>query len=263
MSMALNPKCGVFFVAVVPQFVEPGPGAAGRVALLLCLYGVLCVPSGRASCCCCTARASSSAARACSGRSSASPGRRWSASACASPPRASRGPRTSARSATPCGRRTRWFDVPAPIAERTGRLHVALGTLEPAARHAARDGAADSLGREAIGAGIDGTVDPHDHVAARTARDSGDGQVAAHAAVVAQQLLVAGEQRDVVALGLDAQHAFAAAEAFPAVGAHAGVVGRLHAATVPDAHDSPAPYTRSLADTPSVTVGIVPQARSL
>jgi threonine/homoserine/homoserine lactone efflux protein len=43
MSMALNPKCGVFFVAVVPQFVEPGPGAAGRVALLLCLYGALCV----------------------------------------------------------------------------------------------------------------------------------------------------------------------------------------------------------------------------
>jgi threonine/homoserine/homoserine lactone efflux protein len=43
MSMALNPKCGVFFVAVVPQFVEPGPGAAGHVALLLCLYGVLCV----------------------------------------------------------------------------------------------------------------------------------------------------------------------------------------------------------------------------
>ena len=43
MSMALNPKCGVFFVAVVPQFVSPGPGAAGRVALLLCLYGVLCV----------------------------------------------------------------------------------------------------------------------------------------------------------------------------------------------------------------------------
>lgn len=43
MSMALNPKCGVFFVAVVPQFVEPGPGAAGRVALLLCVYGALCV----------------------------------------------------------------------------------------------------------------------------------------------------------------------------------------------------------------------------
>jgi threonine/homoserine/homoserine lactone efflux protein len=43
MSMALNPKAGVFFVAVVPQFVSPGPGAAGRVALLLCLYGVLCV----------------------------------------------------------------------------------------------------------------------------------------------------------------------------------------------------------------------------
>lgn len=43
MSMALNPKAGVFFVAVVPQFVSPGPGAAGRVALLLCIYGVLCV----------------------------------------------------------------------------------------------------------------------------------------------------------------------------------------------------------------------------
>ena len=43
MSMALNPKVGVFFVAVVPQFVSPGPGAAGRVALLLCIYGVLCV----------------------------------------------------------------------------------------------------------------------------------------------------------------------------------------------------------------------------
>ncbi len=43
MSMALNPKAGVFFVAVVPQFVEPGPGAAGRVALLLCVYGALCV----------------------------------------------------------------------------------------------------------------------------------------------------------------------------------------------------------------------------
>jgi threonine/homoserine/homoserine lactone efflux protein len=43
MSMALNPKAGVFFVAVVPQFVTPGPGASGRVALLLCLYGALCV----------------------------------------------------------------------------------------------------------------------------------------------------------------------------------------------------------------------------
>jgi threonine/homoserine/homoserine lactone efflux protein len=43
MSMALNPKAGVFFVAVVPQFVEPGPGAAGRVALLLCVYGALCL----------------------------------------------------------------------------------------------------------------------------------------------------------------------------------------------------------------------------
>jgi threonine/homoserine/homoserine lactone efflux protein len=43
MSMALNPKAGVFFVAVVPQFVEPAPGAAARVALLLCVYGALCV----------------------------------------------------------------------------------------------------------------------------------------------------------------------------------------------------------------------------
>lgn len=39
LSMALNPKAAVFFVSVVPQFVEPGPGAAARVALLLCLYG--------------------------------------------------------------------------------------------------------------------------------------------------------------------------------------------------------------------------------
>ena len=43
MSMALNPKAGVFFVAVVPQFVTPGPGASGRVALLLCVYGALCI----------------------------------------------------------------------------------------------------------------------------------------------------------------------------------------------------------------------------
>jgi len=43
MSMALNPKAGVFFVAVVPQFVTPGPGASERVALLLCIYGVLCI----------------------------------------------------------------------------------------------------------------------------------------------------------------------------------------------------------------------------
>jgi threonine/homoserine/homoserine lactone efflux protein len=43
MSMSLNPKAGVFFVAVVPQFVTPGPGASGRVALLLCIYGALCV----------------------------------------------------------------------------------------------------------------------------------------------------------------------------------------------------------------------------
>lgn len=43
LSMTLNPKAGVFFVAVVPQFVAPGPGAAGRVALLLLVYGALCI----------------------------------------------------------------------------------------------------------------------------------------------------------------------------------------------------------------------------
>ena len=43
LSMTLNPKAGVFFVAVVPQFVAPGPGAAGRVALLLLVYGALCL----------------------------------------------------------------------------------------------------------------------------------------------------------------------------------------------------------------------------
>jgi threonine/homoserine/homoserine lactone efflux protein len=41
LSMALNPKAAVFFVAVVPQFVEPGPGASTRVALLLLVYGAL------------------------------------------------------------------------------------------------------------------------------------------------------------------------------------------------------------------------------
>jgi threonine/homoserine/homoserine lactone efflux protein len=41
LSMALNPKAAVFFVAVVPQFVEPGPGASTRVALLLMVYGAL------------------------------------------------------------------------------------------------------------------------------------------------------------------------------------------------------------------------------
>jgi threonine/homoserine/homoserine lactone efflux protein len=41
LSMALNPKAAVFFVAVVPQFVEPGPGASARVALLLMIYGAL------------------------------------------------------------------------------------------------------------------------------------------------------------------------------------------------------------------------------
>jgi threonine/homoserine/homoserine lactone efflux protein len=40
LSMALNPKAAVFFVAIVPQFVEPGPGASARVALLLCVYGL-------------------------------------------------------------------------------------------------------------------------------------------------------------------------------------------------------------------------------
>jgi threonine/homoserine/homoserine lactone efflux protein len=43
LSMSLNPKATVFFVAVVPQFVEPGPGAATRVALLLLVYGALCL----------------------------------------------------------------------------------------------------------------------------------------------------------------------------------------------------------------------------
>jgi threonine/homoserine/homoserine lactone efflux protein len=43
LSMALNPKAAVFFIAVVPQFVSPGPGASARVALLLCIYGALCV----------------------------------------------------------------------------------------------------------------------------------------------------------------------------------------------------------------------------
>jgi threonine/homoserine/homoserine lactone efflux protein len=41
LSMSLNPKAAVFFVAVVPQFVEPGPGASTRVALLLLIYGAL------------------------------------------------------------------------------------------------------------------------------------------------------------------------------------------------------------------------------
>ena len=40
-SMALNPKGAVFFVAVVPQFVAPGPGAGARVAMLLLIYGAL------------------------------------------------------------------------------------------------------------------------------------------------------------------------------------------------------------------------------
>ena len=43
LSMSLNPKAAVFFVAVVPQFVAPGPGAGGRVALLLLVYGALCL----------------------------------------------------------------------------------------------------------------------------------------------------------------------------------------------------------------------------
>ena len=41
--MTLNPKVGVYFVAVVPQFVAPGPGASLRVALLLVIYGALCL----------------------------------------------------------------------------------------------------------------------------------------------------------------------------------------------------------------------------
>jgi threonine/homoserine/homoserine lactone efflux protein len=43
LSMSLNPKAAVFFVAVVPQFVSPGPGASARVALLLLIYGALTV----------------------------------------------------------------------------------------------------------------------------------------------------------------------------------------------------------------------------
>jgi threonine/homoserine/homoserine lactone efflux protein len=43
LSMSLNPKATVFFVAVVPQFVEPGPGASLRVAALLLVYGALTV----------------------------------------------------------------------------------------------------------------------------------------------------------------------------------------------------------------------------
>jgi threonine/homoserine/homoserine lactone efflux protein len=41
LSMTFNPKAAVFFVAVVPQFVEPGPGASARVALLLLIYGAV------------------------------------------------------------------------------------------------------------------------------------------------------------------------------------------------------------------------------
>jgi len=40
-SMTFNPKAAVFFVAVVPQFVAPGPQAALRVAALLGLYGAM------------------------------------------------------------------------------------------------------------------------------------------------------------------------------------------------------------------------------
>ena len=43
LSMTLNPKVGVYFVAVVPQFVAPGPGASLRVASLLLVYGALCL----------------------------------------------------------------------------------------------------------------------------------------------------------------------------------------------------------------------------
>jgi len=43
LSMTLNPKATVFFVAVAPQFVEPGPGASVRVALLLLVYGAITI----------------------------------------------------------------------------------------------------------------------------------------------------------------------------------------------------------------------------
>ena len=41
LSMTFNPKAAVFFVAVVPQFVDPGPHASLRVAGLLVLYGAM------------------------------------------------------------------------------------------------------------------------------------------------------------------------------------------------------------------------------
>ncbi len=41
LSMALNPKVTVFFVAVAPQFVAPGDGASLRIAALLLLYAAL------------------------------------------------------------------------------------------------------------------------------------------------------------------------------------------------------------------------------
>jgi threonine/homoserine/homoserine lactone efflux protein len=41
LSMALNPKVCVFFVAVAPQFVAPGDGASVRIAALLLVYAAL------------------------------------------------------------------------------------------------------------------------------------------------------------------------------------------------------------------------------
>ena len=70
--MTLNPKVGVFFVAVVPQFVAPGPGASLRVALLLVVYGALCLVFWTGSWTACTAPASSCGARACAPGRSAS-----------------------------------------------------------------------------------------------------------------------------------------------------------------------------------------------
>ena len=42
-SNLLNPKVIVFYVSFVPQFVEPGPGAAARTAFLAATFITLAV----------------------------------------------------------------------------------------------------------------------------------------------------------------------------------------------------------------------------